>query len=58
MILGRTMWQDRITLPPAHSVSRLAYTSLLVDGSCYDRFKIMCLFLDEVVCGAGMRQES
>lgn len=39
-------------LPPAHSVSRLVYTRLLVDGLSYDKFKILCLFLNEVDFGA------
>lgn len=54
--VARCDFNHAVALPPAHSVKRSVYTSLLVDGSCYNKFKIMCLFLDEVDCDAGTVQ--
>lgn len=54
--VARSDFYHAVPLPPSHSVKRLVYTSLLVDGSCYDQFTIMSLFLDEVDCDAGTIQ--
>ncbi|KAK1362360.1 F-box domain-containing protein [Heracleum sosnowskyi] len=54
--VARSDFDHAVALPPAHSVKRSVCTSLLFDGACYDKFKIMCLFLDEVDCDAGTIQ--